>query len=296
MNLDPPPSVIELVKDNPAADAIWKKWLSSLQVWVADNMSNDFFFEASKGNVDGHSIVHKFGHSDAVGTTIVPVASGNVYQTPTSAQSLELVSTLAADNQAGTGARSITIVGLDANWEEQTVVANMHATDGTIAEAVTGTWIRVYRAYVTPLGSGTYASASAGSSAGVISLQGTGGGALWARLDFHGGFALSQSQIGAYTVQKGKTAYVGNINIEVDTAKEIDIVFFQRTDANVVTPPYGAMRAISPFTGITDKQDLRPKTWHGPYNEYTDIGFMASRSSPGTSSASVDFEIMLVDN
>ncbi len=258
------------------------------------NITSEFYLELSKGNIAGHTLLHKFGHSDAISTTMVPVTSGNVYQTPTTAQSLELVSTAVADNQAGIGARSITIIGLNANWDEQTVVANMHATDGTIAQAVTGTWMRVYRAYVTDTGS--YGTSTVGSHQGVIDLQGTGAGVLWARLDTHGGFPLGQSQIAAGTVPKGKTAYIGNLTTETDSSKAIDILGFQRLNANVISAPFGAMRGWSTFTGITDSQDLSPKTWHGPFPEYTDVGFMAVRSSAGTSSVSIDFEVILVDN
>lgn len=73
-------------------------------------------------------------------------------------------------------------------------------------------------------------------------------------------------------------------------------LFLASPDANIVTPPYGAMRAQAAFTGVTDNQDLHSKTWMGPFPEYTDFGFMAARSSAGSSSVSVDFEILLVDN
>jgi len=286
-NLDPPPSTVKEFTFH------WKTWLNNLYEWLRLNVSKDFLFEISAGNVDGYTVIHKFGHSDSISTTLVAICTGNVYQVPTSAQSLELVSTNAADNQAGIGARTVTIIGLDANYAEQTVIANMHATDGTIAEAVTGTWTRVYRMFVET--TGTYATAIAGSHQGEIDLQGSGGGVLWARLEDHGGFPLGQSQIGVYTVPEGKTALVGNIITETDSNKEVDIVFFKRADCNIVTAPFSPMRAQAAFTGITDNQDLIPKTWMGPFDEFTDVGFMAVRSSAGNSSVSVDFEIVLID-
>lgn len=262
---------------------------------LSKGFSRDFLMEVSNGQVDGMSIVHKFGHSDAVSTTVVPVCSGNVYQTPTTAQTLELVSTDSTDNQAGVGARSITIIGLDATGAEQTVTANMHVTDGTVAEEVTGsTWLRVYRMYVET--SGTYASSSAGSHAGTITLRTLGGaGVDWGLLELHGGFPLGQSQIGSYTVPLGKEAFIGNLFTGTNSSKAVDILFFKREDILTTSAPFSTLRVQSAFTGITDNQDLTPKSWSGPFDELTDIGFMAVRSSAGTSSVSVDFEIVLKD-
>ena len=255
---------------------------------LEDDVGTDFYLEVARGAKKGYSIVNKFGHSDAISTTLVPICSGNVYQTPTTAQSLELVSTASTDNQAGVGARTLTIQGLDANFNEVTVVANMHATDGTIAEAVTGTWIRIYRMYVET--SGTYASQIAGSHVGTVTLQTVGGGAGtgWAVLELHGGFPAGQSNIGVYTVPAGKTGYIGNVEIETDTNKAMDILFFQRQGADDVTVPYKAMRNVGAYTGISDRHVGRAKMLDGPFPEKTDIGFMAQRTSAGTSSTSIN--------
>lgn len=295
--LPPPPSRIDFIKktgEKAENSREWTTWLNSLFEWLKENMSKNFFFEVVKGNIKGHSIVHKFGHNDSVSTTLVPVCAGGVYQTPTSAVTLELVSSNANDNQAGTGARSITIQGLDANFDLQTVTANMHATDGTIAEVVTGyTWMRIFRAYVET--TGTYATATAGSHAGTITLRVSGGGATYGVIELHGGFPVAQTLIGAYTIPKGKTGYIGDIDIETDSNQTIDIYLLKRENANDVTAPYSAMRAQGLYTGIPDVVTLGTTVPLGPFNEYTDVGFMAVASA-GTVAVSVDFEIILVDN
>lgn len=255
----------------------------------------DFLLAVEEGLVEGYEINHKFGHSDEIGTTLVPVASGAVYATPIVAETLELVSTDSADNQAGVGLRTITIEGLDADFAFQKVTANMHATDGTIGEEVAGyTWTRVFRMYGAT--SGTYASAVAGSHQGTITLRTSGGaGQNWAVLELHAAFPIGQSQIGVYTVPAGKVAYIGNIETETDSNKVVDIIGFKRENANNVTPPFSVMRAFATFTGVSDRQPLEHKTWRGPFPAYTDVGFMAARTSAGTSSVSVNFEILLVD-
>ena len=112
----------------------------------------DWYTEVAKGNVPGHSLVHKFGATDA-GTTMAPVTVSGFYRVPTAATALEFVSDDANDDAAGTGAREVTVVGLDENWAEvtQTVV-----TDGLTPVALGTDLIRLYRWYVSS--SGTYAS------------------------------------------------------------------------------------------------------------------------------------------
>ena len=58
--------------------------------------SKDFLIEVAKGNIAGHSIIEKFG-SAVVGTALTPVSVSTVYETPTSAVALEIVSSDAND-------------------------------------------------------------------------------------------------------------------------------------------------------------------------------------------------------
>ena len=89
--------------------------------------NDNFWINITRGLIDEYEEIHKFGTSDAVGTTFVPIARGNVYQTPTTAQALEVVSTDANDTAAGTGARTVTVIGLDSTWQEITQTVPMNA-------------------------------------------------------------------------------------------------------------------------------------------------------------------------
>jgi len=252
-------------------------------------------FEVLKGNVAGHSIVHKFGHSDNIDNSgLVPICNGEVYATPTSAVSLEFVSSDAADALDDAGMHEITVVGLDANFDEQTVVTAAHATDGLIAVAISGTWIRVYRAFISS--SGTYATQTAVSHVGTITIRVAGAGATYAIIALDESFPLGQTQIGVYTVPAGKTAYLGNMFIVTESTKLVTIMGFVRHRADDVVSPYGAMRLFTVFPGTTDNVTLAPKTFMGPHPEKTDIGFMAVAETASAQSVSVDFEIVLVDD
>jgi hypothetical protein len=91
-----------------------------------------------KGEIDGLSVVNVFGTNPAISTTEEDVWEiGGTYVFPTSAETLQISSSDAAD----TGI-DINIDGLDADWEPQTDTATLN---GQTAVTVSGTtWIREF--------------------------------------------------------------------------------------------------------------------------------------------------------
>lgn len=237
----------------------------------------------------GWSVIHKFGRYDSVPTTFTPISGSGFYRVPTSATALEFVSASANDSSAGSGAQEITVIGLDANWDEVTQTLE---TNGTTPVALTTDLIRLYRWYVSR--SGTYATQSSGSHAGDLTIRESGAGPTWFLISA-AGFPRGQSQIAAYTVPNGKRAFVSSFIVGVDSNKTASIIFFKRENADDVTTPYsGAMRAQVELDGVTGNFAIMPMTPFGPFPAKTDIGFMGAAST-GTAAISVDFEILLQD-
>ena len=193
----------------------------------------DFYFEIADGGNTEFEIIHKFGRNINVGTTAVPIATSGFYQVPTAAVTLEAISSDANDTAAGTGARIITVLGLDGNFAEIEEDISMNGVSAS--SATTNSFIRVFRAFVKE--SGTYASQTAGSHQGDITIRASGGGATYATIDTVG-FPRGQTQIAAYTVPAGKEAFVKNIFIHVDSNKSMNVLFFQRAKADDVSSPY----------------------------------------------------------
>ena len=54
-------------------------------------LNKNFFLEVEQGNIPGWSHTRKFGKIFGVGTTLTPITGTGLYQTPTSAQSLEII-------------------------------------------------------------------------------------------------------------------------------------------------------------------------------------------------------------
>ncbi len=252
---------------------------------------HDWHQALAEGEIAGHSLVNKFGYNGAVTSTLQPVATAATYQTPTTAQSLEIVSSDANDTAAGSGAQKVIVEGLDASWNVQTQEVTLN---GTTAVAITGTWLRVYRAYVSE--SGTYATEAAGSHAGTLTIRLTGAGATWAQIALGvGGFPLGQTDIGAYTIPAGYTGYMLAKTMNVESDKSPNVVWFRRENADDVTAPYPAMRLFERHAGVVGQASIRMPSPHVTLPEKTDIGVLAHVAT-GTAAISVEFQILLVAN
>ena len=247
------------------------------------------YLMASSGEVDGLSVVHKFG-AGSVTATLAPISQLNKYSTPITATSLEVVSDNAADASGGAGALKVTIVGLDENWEE---VSQEITLNGLTPVALTTDLVRMYRWFVSE--SGTYSNGAAGSHVGSLTVQESGGGTPWDTIPVSP-FPAGQSQIGSFTIPKGKTGYLIGKLVFTDTSKVADVFMFRRNNADDVTAPYkGIMRIIEREIGVQGGYDHH---FAAPKNGFVgpcDIGFMAKVAS-GTASMSIEFEMLLVDN
>ncbi len=251
----------------------------------------DSYLEVAKGNIAGHSLIHKFGRNNGVGTSFEQIAIGGIYNTPqtTSATKLRIKAGNINDDIAGTGARQILIQGLNETGHEVIEIINTSGT--TSGTSSINNYIRLYRSYITA--SGTYSSQIAGSHSGDITIEHIAGTEDWLTIDSIG-FPRAQSEISVYTVPKGKTAYLLDYSLTSDSGKEFDYIFFKRESILDTTAPYEAMRIQFEGVGITEEIQ---RTFPDPakFEELTDIGFMA-KVGVGTADISAEFNLLVVDN
>ena len=96
--------------------------------------------------------VFKYGANATVGTSAEHVwAYSGTYTWPAAATTMDITSSSAADTSAGTGARTVVIEGLDADYAEISETITMN---GQTAVVSTNTYLRVHRAYVATAGTG----------------------------------------------------------------------------------------------------------------------------------------------
>lgn len=252
---------------------------------------SDFGVDIAKGEVPGHTVIQKFGRNNAVSSSFVPICLSGFYRTLTSNTALEVVSTDVDDTFLGAGARTIYYEGLQVQSGSLVVVSDVVELDGTTPVALPDSLIRLYRWYVAS--SGAYATQSVGSHQGDITIQESGAGNVWSKIE-NNGFPRAQSQIGAYTVPTGYTAYVSKISYSVESDKEADILMFKREGVLNTSAPYNAMNLVTEINSATGNYTVEYRT-PLKFEEETDFGFLGKLKA-NTGPMTVDFEIKLVQN
>ncbi len=248
----------------------------------------NFFVEVAKGNIPGHSMVHKFGHGN-VGTTIGTICESGIYQTPTAPVSLEFVSDDANDTALGTGARAITLWGIDATYKEITQTV---PTNGLTAVVIPIDMLRIYRWKVTA--SGTYANNGTGSHAGTLTIRVAGAGATWTQLPI-APYPEGQSQISCFTVQDGTDAYLVEHHFDIDSNKAVDVIMMARAGIDIITAPFSPMQVKGHFVGMKGHAVAPFIAPQGPFVARTDIIY-AGKVSSGTADVSVHFTLMIIED
>lgn len=257
---------------------------------TGNQINSEFYLEMAKGDVKGHSVISKFGEADAIGTTWTIITDSQTYPMPTAGASLEILSSSDVDSTGNAGAQQVLIQGIGLDWREQTETVSLQ---GTQAVDLSNTWLRVYRMYL--VGTNTYASTSASTHDGTITLRADGGGATWAALTKDNVFAYGQSLIGAYTVPKGKTAFLTSYTADIEPTKNANIAFFQRCGADDVTPPYEALRLQALHEGLQNTLVITNHIQRGPFVGPCDIGFFGKVAN-NTANISLQFNLVLIDN
>ena len=164
--------------------------------------SEPFELQVSRGQIPGHSPLNKFGTNPSVSADEETIwHQGGIYSYLTVPTTLYVSSSSAADTAGGTGSNSVEVQGIDADYNVKTETVNLN---GQTQVALPGTWLRVFRSFVTLAGSG-------GTSAGEVyvgSLGATAGvpNVIYANLN-----VSNQTQLALYTVPAGHTLYVNTV-------------------------------------------------------------------------------------
>jgi hypothetical protein len=111
-----------------------------------------FHIQVSRGQITMHSPVIVFGYNPDVDTTEESVwPNGGTVPHPTAASVLKVSSSSADDASAGTGARTVMLVGIDGDYNEksESVILN-----GQTAVNTTNSYLYVNQLYVISVGSG----------------------------------------------------------------------------------------------------------------------------------------------
>ena len=246
-----------------------------------------FFWDVSRGQVQAHKRIFKFGRNGAVSNTGDGIwSSGGAFTWHTTASTLDVTSDDATDTLLGNGARSITIQGLDINFDEIEETINLNGL-GTVTTAAS--FLRVNRAYINEVG--VYAN----SNAGTISISRNSDSDMMAEIgltDLGEGFGTTQ--IAKFTVPKGYSASVLYANVTVFSTKQVTLTMNARNNNAVVTSASYPSAIPGYFDGLSGSNLISMKS-SLEFNEFTDI-WWDGWTSTGTAEVSVYFEIILTKN
>ena len=170
-----------------------------------------FELQVARGQISYHKTIFKFGFNSDIDNSLETVwAQGGLYSHPSSASTMTVSSSSTADTSAGTGARTVEIFGLDADYNE---VSETITLNGQTAVTTTNTYLRMNRAIVRSAGSGE-------QNAGVIYV-GTGTVTAGVPANKYATIAVGDNQtlMCVWTVPAGYSAYLTQTDVTVATTQ-----------------------------------------------------------------------------
>ena len=245
------------------------------------NAVTDPYLEISKGNVPGHTRIHKFGHNEGLSTSFETIWSGsNLYTYPPAATLMNISSSDVDDLAGDTGAWNVTVYGLDAgyNFINETLQLN-----GQNPVSTTLQYLRVYRMI-------TRESGSSGYNEGIIYL-GTGAVVAGAPTNKYGIIDANYGQtfMSQFTIPDGYIGYLTNIGITCYTANKGFEIYLRNRPVNESWLRKEEYHMVS---GENVQHLLLPPV---PIAPRTDIEFMGKVDVAG-GVTEVNYDIVLVED
>ena len=247
------------------------------------SLSADFLLRVALGRVPGATRVAALGYNPAINQAGVPAdtwGGAGLYPLMPSALALQIASGSALDTAAGTGARSVLVVGTDINYVPMT---ELIALAGTSQVPLTKAFYRINAALVMSAG-------SLETNQAPISITRVTGGALQAVIATYVG-ATEQSY---YTVAAGHTLLLFNVDVELNEGlggqdRFADVRTLFRNSAGFYRMP----RRLS----VNDKNpaNLTPRTFIA-LTEKTDFSLRCTYVSNDSTAVTAGWEGVLFDN
>jgi hypothetical protein len=236
----------------------------------------------ARGLDPGVSSIRKNGRNSAVGQSSEDVwMNGGVWVAPTSAVPMSIVSDSAADAAAGTGARTLTVSGLDANYAVQTETVTMN---GLTPVLTVGSYIKIDTVLVATAGTGLV-------NAGTITITASGGGNT-VQGNINPGYG--ETKIGIYQVPANMTGYLFLLSCGAQNTTNN-----AATDLSLFIKPFGGawnLKQIIPFyrDGTTAHQEIM-SLCPIVLNEKS-IFKGSAIATAGSSDVHLNFGVVLVNN
>tara|TARA_A100001201_G_scaffold135474_1_gene123785 strand:+ start:3071 stop:3874 length:804 start_codon:yes stop_codon:yes gene_type:complete len=249
--------------------------------------SEPFELQVARGQIAFHKSIFKFGFNPDIDDSLETIwAQGGLYSYLSSATTLYISSSSTADDAAGTGARTATVSGLDANYDEVSVTVDLDGQNGVQLGSASN-WIRVNRVTVNTAGSG-------GQNAGVIYVGDEASPTSGVPSNKYATIAIGDNQtlMALWTVPRGYTAFVTQTDVTAATTqnnKYATVSFVARENGGVFQVKDKFVKAESSHH---QQYDIPLK-----FEEKTDLEFRCIGDSSGANIAiSAAMDIIYIEN
>ena len=244
-----------------------------------------FELQVARGQISWHKRLFQFGTNTAVGTgfsTIWAGGSSTLYTYPSAATVLKISSGSASDTAAGTGARTVIVYGLDANYNE---ISEIVSLNGQTAVNTVNSYIRFNEMLVLTAGSG-------GTAAGIL-YAGVGTVTTGVPATIYGQVPLgyNSSDQAFWTVPAGYTAYITSCTwTSANTTANIAV-----TGSLNIRPLNGVFSVQSTCKMLAGNSFDRHFDTAVQVLEKSDIEMRAASSTAG-SSVTGEFHVIYIQN
>lgn len=243
----------------------------------------DYNVDVALGRMDSREVLIVSGRNPDVGagsTEAIWVAGGAYTGFLTTAAALRVKSGgNAADDAAGLGARTITVVALRDDMSAEAVIVTLAGASASAPTA--NTYRRILSATVAT--TGAYGVANTGD----IDIETT-GGALVARIPA----GVGKTERAIFTVPNDRRAVLRRVRVVVASVKPTTIRLYRRANPDVTSAPFSpAIRFLEmPEIEGTSEIDFTAMLAFGPKEDI----WAEATGGPSGAAVTVDFELELV--
>ena len=247
--------------------------------------SEPFELQVSRNQISYHISLHKFGYNSDIGTSPETVWTiGGTYTYLAAASTLYVSSSDANDTSAGTGARTVQVYGLDANYDEVNVTVSL-AGQSAVQLGEASNWIRVFRMIVRSAG-------SSDANVGTLYVGTEATPASGVPVNKYASIAIGDNQtlMCVWTVPRGYTAYLHQKDVSASSSSGKFAIF------TLEGRPFGEVMQVKDRVLLANNSTAISYWNPISFAEKTDIEVRAQADSIGgtiTASATLDITYIL---
>lgn len=245
--------------------------------------SEEFYLQVARGQIGGHRSVVRSGLNQDIDTGGDESIweQGGIYVNPAAAGVMKVSSSSVNDAAAGTGARTVLVQGLDANYLE---IQEIVSLNGQTAVNTVNSYLRVFT--ITALTAGSNGTNLGDMYIGTGTVTAGVPATVYAKATI--GFGTSQGA--HWTVPAGYTAYLMDI-----IASAVASATNQRTLLSIKATPFGGAALRGGHIVVTGAAVYLGSVIQRSFPEKTDIDAIATTSDSNVTAA-VSSRFLLVQN